>query len=43
MLLDVGGVSRVARHDDADGTVFVVVADFFAFVVLDLRTRPIRT
>ena len=25
----------------AVGTVFVVVADFFAFVVLDLRARPI--
>jgi hypothetical protein len=40
--LDVSGVGGRTGHDDADGTVFVVVADLFAFVVLGLRSSPVR-
>ena len=43
VLLHVGFVGGRAGHDDADGVVFVVVADFFAFVVCDLRARPVGT
>ena len=43
MLLDVRRIGGVARHDDADGPVFVVVAGFLAFVVRDLRAFPVGT